>query len=337
MFLSIAFTLAFVFSTALLNTSLDYSRVLPDFFGYRQEEGSQILGMVENARDASLSFLGYKKLPVSEDKPAPPVIRNKVAGLKIAARSAVAVDCQSNNIIFKQAAEEKWPIASITKLMTALVFLDYNPGWEKEYQMKKGDRREGGKVFLFPGEKIKIKDLFYTSLVASDNTATAALVHSTGMTEGQFVEKMRERANLLGMVNTAFFDSTGLKPNESTAEEIAKFARIALENEEIQKATLTRNYRYKTLDGKEKNIPSTDQLLKEEMGEGIKMAGGKTGFTNEAGYCFVGRFSHDGHELVTVVLGTPSIDTRFTETGNLVKWIFSNFRWGDEIAPDGEK
>lgn len=338
MFLTPVLTAAFVCYTALLNLTLASDSIKPELFGLSRAERNEILGMVEDMRDASLAFLGFRKLPEADEKPKAPVpVRPRAAGIKVAARSAVAVDCQSNGVIFEQAAQEKWPIASITKLMTALVFLDYNPGWDKIYQMRKDDRREGGRVYLYEGEKVKIKDIFYTSLTASDNTATIALVRSAGMTEAQFVEKMNERAKLLGMVDTSFQDATGLRPNESTAEEIAKFASIALENEEVRTATLKREYRFKTEEGKEKIIHSTDQLLKEEMGDGIEIAGGKTGYTDEAGYCFVGRFARDGHELITVVLGTPSTATRFSETGNLVRWIFSNFKWENPIAPKKEK
>ena len=338
MLLTPILTLAFVCCAALLNLTLASDSIEPEFFSLSRAERNEIFGMAGDMRDASLALLGFRKLPEAEEKPKAPVpAKPEVAGIKVAARSAVAVDCQSNDVIFEQAAQEKWPIASITKLMTALVFLDYNPGWDKIYQIRKDDRRDGGRIYLYAGEKVKIKDIFYTSLTASDNTATVALVHSTGMTEAQFVEKMNERAKLLGMVNTSFQDATGLKPNESTAEEIAKFANIALENEDIRAATLKREYRFKTQEGKEKTIPSTDQLLKERMEGGIEIAGGKTGYTDEAGYCFVGRFVQNGHELVTVVLGTPSVATRFSETNNLVKWIFSNFKWENPIAPEEKK
>lgn len=333
MFLTPVLTLAFISYTALFNLTLASDKISPEFFGLNKEERNRIMGMVEDIKEAPLKLLGFNRLPKAEDKPPAPVPKPKIAGIKVAARSAAAIDCESNDIVFEQSAQEKWPIASITKLMTALVFLDFNPGWDVIYEMKREDRREGGRIYLYMGEKMTVKDLFYTALVASENTATAALVHSTGMTEGQFVTKMNERARILGMSNTSFIDATGLSPNESTAEEIAKFAKIALENEDIKKATLTREYKFKTSEGRQKTIPSTDQLLKEKMDEGIIIIGGKTGYTDEAGYCFVGRFEKDGHELVTAVLGTPSTAARFTETNSLVKWIFANFKWENPIAP----
>ncbi|MFA6106837.1 MAG: serine hydrolase [Patescibacteria group bacterium] len=334
MFLAPVLTSAFICYTILLNSVLASGLIKPEFFGLTADERNRIAGIVGGIKDNTLGLLGFNKLPENKNKPAPPKPRPKVSGIKVAARSAVAVDCETNDVIFEQSAREKWPIASITKLMTALVFLDFNPGWETVYEMKREDRREGGKIYLYYGEKMKVKDIFYVSLVASDNTATAALVHSTGMNEEEFVEKMNERAAILGMSNTKFIDATGLAGNESTAEEIAKFAAIALRNEDIRQATLTGEYRFKTSQGKEKIILSTDQLLREKMEDGLEIAGGKTGFTEEAGYCFVGQFKKDGHELITVVLGAPTVEARFSETGGLVKWIFDSFKWEDGVADE---
>ncbi|MFA6393632.1 MAG: serine hydrolase [Patescibacteria group bacterium] len=332
MFLAPVLTSAFICYTILLNSVLASELFKPEFFGLTADERNRILGIVGGIRDNPLGIFGFNKLPENEDKPAPPKPKPKVAGIKVAARSAVAVDCETGDVIFEQSAREKWPIASITKLMTALVFLDYNPGWETVYEIKREDRRDGGRIYLYYGEKAKVKDIFYTSLVASDNTATIALISSAGLSEEKFVAKMNEQAVFLGMANTKFIDATGLKSNESTAEEIAKFAAIALANEDIRRATLTEEYRFKTLEGKEKIIPSTDQLLREKMDGGMEIAGGKTGFTEEAGYCFAGRFKKDGHELVTVVLGAPTAPARFTETGSLVKWVFENFKWEDGVV-----
>jgi len=337
MFFAPALTSAFICYTILLNTVLASGNIPPEFFGLTADERSRIAGIVGDIKDNTLGLLGFNKLPENENKPAPPKPKPKVAGIKVAARSAAAVDCETGNAIFEQSAGEKWPIASITKLMTALVFLDYNPGWDTVYEMKREDRREGGRIYLYYGEKIKVKDIFYASLVASDNTATIALISSAGMSEEKFVEKMNERAAMLGMSNTKFVDATGLRGNESTAEEIAKFAAIALRDENIRQATLTGEYRFKTMDGKAKIIPSTDQLLKEKMEGDLEIAGGKTGFTEEAGYCFAGRFKKDGHELVTVILGAPTNEARFSETGNLAKWIFENFKWEDVVADEEGK
>ncbi len=244
-------------------------------------------------------------------------------------RFAAAIDSKTKTLLYEKNAYQPTPIASITKLMTALVFLDYNPGWNKVYQIKASDRRDGGRIYLYQGEKVKVKDLFYASLIGSANTATIALIKSTGMTEEEFVMKMNEKASKLGLEKTIFIDPTGLLDgNISTAHEVSLLAREALAQKDIRQATLVKDYQFKTLSGRLKNIISTDHLLGNLPPNGIRILGGKTGYTVAAGFCFVGEFVHEGeNEIISVVLGGPSYSGRFTETKLLVEWIYNNYRW----------
>ena len=123
---------------------------------------------------------------MAETEQAPQRIYSDVLDVKITAKSAIAVDAKTGAILYKNNAQEIRPMASITKLMTALVFLDYNPGWQKEVFTIASDRRNGGIIHLNTGEVMTIKDLFYTALIASDNDAAMALARSTGLDENEF-------------------------------------------------------------------------------------------------------------------------------------------------------
>ncbi len=251
----------------------------------------------------------------------------KILNFNLAAEIGAVMDSKSGSFVFDKQADQRWPIASITKLVTALVFLDYNPGWEKTYQIKETDRREGGRIYLFTGEKVKIKDLFYFSLVGSDNTATIALVNATGHTEQEFVEKMNQKTDRLGFTNTEFKDVIGLNnDNVSTAKEIAKLSEVAFANEEINKASLTKKYEFTTQAGIKKTIYNTNTLLNSFPHDGVSIIGGKTGHVEAAGYCLVGKFKNEaGKEIITVVLGAPSDQARFNLTKNLVSFIYKNY------------
>lgn len=240
-----------------------------------------------------------------------------------------AIDATSNKIIYNKNNNQTAPIASITKLMTALVFLEHNPGWDSIYVIQRDDRREGGKIYLYLGEQVTVKDLFYLSLVGSANTATAALVHSAGFTEEEFADKMNAKAVALGLLKTNFEDATGLSnQNISTAFEVAQIAKHALAEKEISEATLKRQYVFKTLAGVEKRVYSTDYLLENFPQNGIKILGGKTGYTDLAGYCFVGKFvNKNGNEIITVVLGGDDKNSRFHETRELAEWAYDNYTW----------
>ena len=244
----------------------------------------------------------------------------------LAAENGAIFDCQNYNLFFSKTPDRSWPIASITKLFTAYTFLDYNPGWETIYKIKAEDKREGGKIYLFTGDEVKVKDLFYFSLVGSDNTATAALVHSTGMTEEEFIIKINDKVKSLGLKNTRIVDVAGLKDaNISTAREIAQFANIALGVDEINRASLTKKYEFTTEQGRKKIIASTNELLNIFPDEDISLLGGKTGHINSSGYCLVSKFKGtDGRAIVTVILGASSETDRFGLTKKLVELYYNN-------------
>jgi len=268
-------------------------------------------------------------LPASQNQPRAERLPNW-QDPNIPADRAAIYDLSTNTFLWEKNATVRQPLASMTKLLTALVFLDNNPGWNKTYKIEPEDQVEGGKISLFRGEEVRIKDLFYSSLVASDNGATIALVHATGLSEKEFVAKMNAKAKQLGLFDSSFVDPIGLSDNNlSTARDIARLARAALKNEEIKRATMTESYRFKTLDGKGKIMESTDYLLGTGLGEGnILVQGGKTGYTEKAGYCFVGQFKdQSGQELISVVLNGRSKNDRFKQTAALVAWAFNGYRW----------
>ncbi len=247
---------------------------------------------------------------------------------EINAQAGVVRDVYSSRALWRKKQNKSFPIASITKLMTALVFLETSPDWESYYKITEKDRREGGKIYLFLGERVKVKDLFKTSLVASANTATAALVHSTGLTEEEFARKMNRKAKVMGFKKTYFKDATGLNSeNISTAWEISKFTQVALEKDRIREAVSLPEYEFETKGGREKEIKSTDDLLKFFPVEGMELIGGKTGYNEEAGYCFVGGFQNDGNYLISVVLGAESKKERFSLTEELIKWSYKSYKW----------
>lgn len=234
--------------------------------------------------------------------------------------------------LFSNRADEVQPIASITKLMTALVFLENNPGWDEVYQIKPEDNIQGGKINLFLGEIIRVRDLFYTSLIASDNGATIALVHSTGLTEEEFVARMNKKAAEMRLEKTSFEDPIGLGvKNISTAREVALLAEAAFEKPEIREATASQSYKFETLNGRQKFIESTDDLLFDKSINGLEILGGKTGYTDEAGYCYVGYMRGPaGKTVVSVVLGANSRSERFRASRSIAEWALNYYDWSGQ-------
>ncbi|MEI7451991.1 MAG: serine hydrolase [Candidatus Falkowbacteria bacterium] len=249
--------------------------------------------------------------------------------LVVEAKSYAVLDTTNNIFLAEKSSNDQVQIASITKLMTALVFLDNNPGWETAHEMTRADRLDGGKIYLYLGDKVTLNDLFYAMLVGSDNTAAMALANSTASSSDIFVERMNDYAKKFGLLNTHFSDPAGLSSNNvSTAREVAQLLKIALDRDEIRRAVASNYFEFQTAAGDKKKITTTDNLLNSFAMPQVKIIGGKTGHTDLAGYCFAAAFTDDNnHNIISVVLGTASDKERFAQTNRLINWIYSNFTW----------
>ncbi len=257
---------------------------------------------------------------------SPQRIINNNLGVKISATSAIIIDKKTGKILFNKNSNQQKPIASITKLITALVYLDTNPDLQAEIQIQNNDlNKNDGRANLLLNEKILAKDLLHLSLIASDNDATMALVHSTKMTQEEFVKKMNIKAKGLGLEKTFFKDAVGLsEKNVSTAFEVAQILKLAIKHSIIQKILLQKNYTFVSLSGKKHQAKSTDKLLNSYL----KILGGKTGFIDEAGYCFSSVIKlKNNSEIISVVLNSNSDENRFQDTKSLTDWVESNYIW----------
>lgn len=273
-------------------------------------------------------FLDLKSTDGLSVQVAPERIYTEVLDVEITAKSAIAVDGQTGKILYKKNIHEIRPIASITKLMTALVFLDHNPGWQKEFYTIPSDRRNGGIIHLNTGEILTIRNLFLTALIASDNDATIALARSTGLSEAEFVAKMNSKAKEFDLINTNFADPTGLnQANQSTVEDIVKLVDIALQNQEIQKSTSTSRYEFE-VQGTEKFrkvvLVNTDWLTNSYL----DVLGGKTGYIEKSGYCLAVKIKDaNNQDIIIVVLGSDSNFDRFQDVKAISDWVFNNYQW----------
>jgi D-alanyl-D-alanine carboxypeptidase len=284
-------------------------------------------------------FLIFNPPQSSQPSPGPERINHQSLGIETSAKSTIIIDVETGKILYEKNANQVLPIASLTKLMTALVFLNSRSGstrnstqidWEEIVTLIPQDQAEGATLFVNAGEKIKVKDLFYSMLVGSANNATKALIRSTGLTQGEFVEQMNQKAKDLELENTRFTEPTGLDPkNVSTTYEIALLAKKAFENEKIREATVMEKYIFRTAGAEiQHTIKNTDKLLKTFLNQdSYKILAGKTGYLEEAGYCLISEVEKDGHRIIGVILGSEKEEVRFLEMKGLVWWVFENYKW----------
>jgi len=251
-------------------------------------------------------------------------------GIETSARAATVIDWRTGRALYRKDADTPYPIASITKLVTALVVLDIGVPLDDVIEVWSSDMRSGNIPYIVPGERVKVSDLMHASLVASANGATIALARSSGLDEEQFAERMNRLAAEIGMDNARFVEPTGLDAgNVASAHDVAILIRHALENDIVRGIVLKDSYSFTAESGMYHSLRSTDALLDSRISEPpYGFLGGKTGYLPEAGYCF-GAAAHDGdgERVVAVVLGAPTKQARFDEVSALIYWTFDAYEW----------
>jgi len=253
----------------------------------------------------------------------------------ISAESAVVVDQGSRTMLYQQDIDTVRSIASITKLMTALIFVEQGIDWEQQVTLVGSDMRPGASSEIGIGESTTARNLFAAMLIASSNESAVALARITGLSEADFITKMNDKAKTLGMNNTTFADMTGLNVgNLSTARDLAvlgqavfaqpDIARVANKSEQVISVVSLG----KTVDRK---LKSTNLIIGDSFGDERAEAiveAGKTGFIESAGYCMLSQIKGaNDQRLTVVVLGSDTLTGRFVDTKNLAAWTLSTYQW----------
>ncbi|RJQ33320.1 D-alanyl-D-alanine carboxypeptidase [Candidatus Parcubacteria bacterium] len=282
------------------------------------------LSTVNVNNDSSQATLNLE-VKTEKKSQLPYKLDNNSLGVKIGASSAAVMDSETGLVLWQKNATEQRSIASITKLMSILVFLEHNPGWDQLITMEEKDETNGNSPNIYRGEIAKVSDLFRLALIASDNNAVMALMRSTGFSQAEFVSLMNKKALDLGLVNTIFVDPTGLNAgNKSTALEVLKLAQTAFASKEVTDVSSLSRYDLVTQGGRQERVYATNWLLHSYL----DVEAGKTGYIEASGYCLVAKISgDDGQKILTVVLGSESNDHRFYDAKVLSAWVFDNFIW----------
>ncbi len=244
-------------------------------------------------------------------------------------QAAIVIDNSTHEILVEKNAEAVRSIASISKLMTALVLIDLDFDWSKVVKIAREDSRNSAKSRLKTGETFYAKDLFYVSLICSDNRAARALARASGVSKERFVELMNEKAKSLGLYDTEFHEVTGLcADNKSTASDCARLLNAALKETLISSACTTYRYSFRSLNHKRgRNIVNTNRLLRSKW----EVNGGKTGYIQKSGYCLATQLVDDsGHDITIVVLGAPGPSRRFSVARSIAGWAFKNLNRLDQ-------
>ena len=241
---------------------------------------------------------------------------------KINSRIALVYDRASGRVLFERNGNKHTPMASTTKIMTAIVVAENSNLSDIVTIDTKAANTGGSRLGLKKNDKITVNDLLYGLMLKSGNDAAVALaIHIGGSIEG-FAKLMNDKATKLGLINTHFVVPHGLDidGHYTTAYELAKIADYALNNEEIKKIVSTKTYTV-NINNKPKVISNTNELLGNLYG----VYGVKTGFTNGAGRCLVTACKRDNLDIITVIIGADTKKTRTADSIKLIEYTFKNF------------
>jgi len=243
--------------------------------------------------------------------------------LNISARAAIVVDALTGEVIFAKNEDSRLPIASLTKLATALAFLETGPNLNDVITITAEDKAGAGRSRLYVGERITLYDCLHMCLMRSDNAAARALARATGYSMEKFVFLMNNLAFRMGLTSTTFVDPTGLySGNVSSAEDYVKLARLAFENSIISEITSKKSYQFRALN---KNVIHSVYNTNRLVYGDYKVKGGKTGYISQSGYCLALNVVDDnGHPITAVLLGSSSNGYRYKDAKKLLTLALNN-------------
>jgi D-alanyl-D-alanine endopeptidase (penicillin-binding protein 7) len=239
----------------------------------------------------------------------------------IRAAAAIIYDPLSGKVLYEENAMDERSIASITKVMTAIVFLESVSDLNQEVTIERSDTLRASTTYLKTKDRVRVSDLLHLLLIPSDNAAARALARVSPLGSDGFISRMNQKADDLGLDHTAYTDPSGLlNDNISSAYDMARLIAFASEDDRIGPIMRTPEYSFRTAKGRAVTVRNTNQILR--AGD-IDVRGGKTGFISKAGYCLATllKMPHGGPSLAVVVLGASSSVGRFWETRHLMAWL----------------
>lgn len=227
---------------------------------------------------------------------------NTVYAVADSAKAACVMNMSTGEIVFEKNAHERLPMASTTKIMTALTALRNSETDEAVKISINAQNQEGSSMYARAGDSISMQDMLYGLMLNSGNDAAVAVAEHISGSADEFAKLMNSEARALGAKNTSFKNPNGLHDDEhfTTAADLALITRAAMQSEEFRRIVMTRSYTARSLVNPDKvyDLYNHNKLLKSYDGA----TGVKTGYTENAGRCLVSAAKRDGMEFIAVTL-----------------------------------
>jgi len=245
--------------------------------------------------------------------------------LRLASAKALILNQETGEVLYAKSTDLPTPIASVTKLMTAMVVLDARQSMDEMISVTSADvdtlKRTSSRLPV--GATLTRAEMLQLALMSSENRAASALGHAYPGGYQAFISAMNVKAMMLGMTRTQFVDATGLNSgNISTAEDLAKMVNAAYEYPEIRQVSTAQSYAVEMNGMRRPAEFRNTNILVRNSDWNIGLS--KTGFINEAGRCLVMQAFIAGQPLIIVLLDSAGKYTRIGDANRIRKWIESN-------------
>lgn len=274
-----------------------------------------------------------------------------IENLHLEVESAILIHADTNDILYDKNSEKPLPIASMSKIMSELLILEaiHNGklDWKDEieisdYANEISNHPGFASVYLNQNEVYTVEELFYAMAIRSANGATIALAEALSGSEKVFVQSMNDKAKQLGLSNSKFVNSTGLANHDlgdhftvgdkndvnlMSAKDVGRLASFVIETyPELLEISDQKDFDFhgETFQNSNWMLPGMENNFMTENVTFDGVNGLKTGFTDEAGYCFTGSVEIDGEYFISVVMGADDLPDRFLETKRLYETMEDN-------------
>lgn len=241
------------------------------------------------------------------------------------AKSMCIMECSSKRVLEEKKANMQLPMASTTKIVTAITAIENCDDLDKQFEISsQAVGTSGTSIYLRKGEVMTTRDLLYGLMLVSGNDASIAIANHVGGSTKGFVSMMNDFAKRIGANSSHFDNPHGLdSPSHyTTAKDLALITSYALENDIFREIVSTINTKITNADGKVRYLRNKNKLLTSLEG----CCGVKTGFTNDAGRCLVSACERDGMRVVSVVLNCGPM---FEESRSLIEKAFEKYKLYD--------
>ena len=283
-----------------------------------------ILALLGHALAAQAAYAGTHRHQVNPDNALTHTKRHKALSLKVQSHIALIFDEQTQLPLYNKNSETVVPIASITKLMTAMVMLDARLPMDEAVNVAEDElnKLRRARSRLRVGMTLTRSEMLKLALMASENRAALALARSYPGGAMAMVAAMNTKAHILGMQNTKFFDPTGLdSDNVSTAQDLVKMVAAARNYALIHQYTTSTSHSVEGLKGRTMRFSNTNPLVRNASWD-IGLS--KTGYISEAGLCLVMEANINQRPVIIVLLDSWGKRTRVGDANRIKKWMESS-------------